>query len=295
MRGLTSIRKGTSQPKHEQKLEDDFDALARHKQRLRKELEFAKTMAHHLYEEDSDKGDLEGQHAPKGSQEAQDIPAVAGKEDEDGHREEKRRAFPNQPSWRLKRKREASLSGEPPIWQPSRSVEHAFMDGNVSIESKILQAERGDADAQYLLGCMVLSASRGAESLGDSAHLFVNESDRISKCMKWLVSAAEKGHTRSRLMLGQAILQRLGGGTMKHFNKSQAFSWCEELADRGDAKASYLLARLHLAVRFTNRHTRSTYFIGGSEMGTASAFSFESSHMILMLRLLLCVYRLFRT
>ena len=100
--------------------------------------------------------------------------------------------------------------------------------GCTTVDECIEEAEKGDADAQMILGYMY---SRGSSALPYD----------LKKTIKWYKKAAENGSIAAQHNLGAMYYD--GIGVVKDYKKS--LTWYEMAAKQGKASTQYALAVRH--------------------------------------------------
>ena len=123
--------------------------------------------------------------------------------------------------------------------EPMESMYVKAQQGDVKANQKfiklmddlILQAEQGDADAQYKLGHFNLWSPK-----------VKNENVNFTNVVKWFVKSAEQGHPKAQFNLGLFYL----GGTGVDRNVALGIEWITKSATQGEENSQYTLAMLHL-------------------------------------------------
>jgi hypothetical protein len=92
-----------------------------------------------------------------------------------------------------------------------------------SLRALAEDAERGDAEAQYALGCRYYE--------GDGAP------QDYAQAVSWFLKAAERGHMEAQFMAGRCYVR--GCGVELDYNESAR--WFEKAARQGHARAQYML------------------------------------------------------
>jgi len=101
------------------------------------------------------------------------------------------------------------------------------MEDSQNLEKIRIEAEKGNADSQYLIGEIYRK--------GDGISVDYKEA------LKWYLMAAEQEHVRSQFTLG--VLYSLGVGVTQNVN--EAIKWYRLAAEQGDEQArTYLDAVL---------------------------------------------------
>jgi len=95
----------------------------------------------------------------------------------------------------------------------------------------LLQAQSGDANAQY--------------TLGNAYHFGAGVSKQLPVAMRWYLKAAAQGHRDAQVNLGLMYLQELPQAGMAG-NPTQARYWFRRAAESGDGQAMFYLANCHL-------------------------------------------------
>lgn len=88
-------------------------------------------------------------------------------------------------------------------------------------------AKKGDAEAQYQVGMMLLQGTETQQNYGES--------------LKWFSAAAKQGHTNAEVNLG--LLFKNGRGVLQDY--TQAAQWFQKAAHKGHPEAEYHLASLY--------------------------------------------------
>lgn len=89
------------------------------------------------------------------------------------------------------------------------------------------RAKKGDPEAQYEVGMMLLQGTEMQQNYGEA--------------LKWFTAAAKQGHTSSEVNLG--LLYKNGRGVLQDF--TQAAQWFQKAAHKGNPEAEYHLASLY--------------------------------------------------
>ena len=121
-------------------------------------------------------------------------------------------------------------------WGPARNMlEWLFYDGRpVTVFDEVkAAAEKGDVEAQYMLGEMYQNPLETEPDQGES--------------IKWFTKAAEKGHVQAQLMLSMCYQGFLFSGEekAKYVDPAKAVYWLEQAAARGDLDAICSLAGIY--------------------------------------------------
>ncbi len=99
--------------------------------------------------------------------------------------------------------------------------------GETSAASRLLKAQAGDSQEQFLLGVMYEGGNGVAQDFTQAAH--------------WYRQAAEHGHTRAELSLGS--LYDRGQGVEQSYEK--AAKWYSKAAIAGDGEAMFFLGSMY--------------------------------------------------
>ena len=89
------------------------------------------------------------------------------------------------------------------------------------------RAKKGNAEAQYQVGMMLLQGTETQQNYGEA--------------LKWFHSAAKQGHTAAEVNLG--LLYKSGRGVLQDF--TQAAQWFQKAAVKANPEAEYHLASLY--------------------------------------------------
>lgn len=89
------------------------------------------------------------------------------------------------------------------------------------------RAKKGDKEAQYQIGTMLLQGTEMQQNYGEA--------------LKWFTAAAKQGHIQAEVNLG--LLYKNGRGVLQDFN--QAAQWFQKAAQKGNPEAEYHLASLY--------------------------------------------------
>lgn len=117
------------------------------------------------------------------------------------------------------------------LYQYSGTLDHTGPSRvqNRQLETIVMQAEQGNAAAQYQLGLRYQS--------GDGVPPLASEA------IEWLNRAAQQGHAGAQLDLGLAYLDY--GNETDQPDLKQASHWLTRAAEQGEAEAQYLLGTLY--------------------------------------------------
>jgi TPR repeat protein len=137
---------------------------------------------------------------------------------------------------------EPKLSGS--IWQLMRAIKSKASRGDemMAATASLLQiADRGNPDASYLIGKMLLSGEHIKKD--------------IPKAVEYLSAAAHGGNAHAMYQLGKLYLS--GEDVPK--DPATALRWFTDSAERGDTAAQYVLGKLYLAGEVVAKDTTAAF------------------------------------
>ena len=115
--------------------------------------------------------------------------------------------------------------------QDLEDLENGLQDGKEAVKLLRLAAEKGNAEAQIMLGKIYSNAFYGLIGVPRDA----------KEGTKWYRLAAEQGHIKAQFLLGSSY--EFGNGVPE--NQKEAVKWYRLAAEQGDALAQKGLGDLH--------------------------------------------------
>ncbi len=111
-------------------------------------------------------------------------------------------------------------------------------------DSLIAAAEDGDRDIQYRLGTTLFREYQ--EQASQAA---------LDAAMRWLTKAAEQGHARAQLQLGE--IYENGRGVIQDYKA--AIEWYRQAAEQGEAEAMFRLGKMYQVGRGVSKDSVEAY------------------------------------